>query len=140
MTKTTRRKKRSFRWLTLVIIGAVVLGAVQMAGRIDRLIDMKNQVAECNVRLAEAQALYDDKMATIDLLDNPAYLERVARENLGMVKQGETLFPWSGAKLRSCRRRTPPRTRKNRIAILKYRFTAVLFLWALAICHVCIYN
>ena len=91
MTKTTRRKKRSFRWLTLVIIGAVVLGAVQMAGRIDRLIDMKNQVAECNVRLAEAQALYDDKMATIDLLDNPAYLERVARENLGMVKQGETI-------------------------------------------------
>lgn len=91
MTKTTRRKRRSFRWLTLVIIGAVVLGAVQMAGRIDRLIDMNNQVAECQVRLAEAQALYDDKMATIELLDNPAYLERVARENLGMVKQGETI-------------------------------------------------
>ncbi|MBQ6606645.1 MAG: septum formation initiator family protein [Firmicutes bacterium] len=91
MTKPTRRKKRSFRWLTLVIIGAVVLGAVQMAGRIDRLIDMNNQVAECQVRLAEAQAVYDDKMATIDLLDNPAYLERVARENLGMVKQGETI-------------------------------------------------
>ena len=43
------------------------------------------------MRLAEAQAVYDDKMATIELLDNPAYLERVARENLGMVKQGETI-------------------------------------------------
>lgn len=91
MSKNSSRKKRSFRWITLVIVGAVLLGAVQMAGRIDRLIDMKNQVAACEVRLAEAQAVYDDKMSTIELLDNPAYLERVARENLGMVKKGETM-------------------------------------------------
>lgn len=91
MSKTTRGKKRSFRWLTLLVLGAVVLGAIQMAGRIDRLIDMNEQVSAGQVRLAEAQARYDEKMATIDLLDDPAYLERVARENLGMVKAGETI-------------------------------------------------
>ena len=92
MSNTARRnKKHSFRWLSLVVIAAVVLGVIQMAGRIDRLIDMQNQVAACEERLEQAQAVYDEKMATIELLDNPAYLERVARENLGMVKQGETI-------------------------------------------------
>ena len=91
MSNTVRRKKHSFRWLSLVVIAAVVLGVIQMAGRIDRLIDMENQVAACEERLEQAQAVYDEKMATVELLDNPAYLERVARENLGMVKQGETI-------------------------------------------------
>lgn len=91
MSNAVRRKKHSFRWLSLVVIAAVVLGVIQMAGRIDRLIDMRNQVAACEERLEQAQAVYDEKMATIELLDNPAYLERVARENLGMVKQGETI-------------------------------------------------
>ena len=87
----TRRKQHSFRWLSLLVVAAVILGVIQMAGRIDRLIDMQNQVAACEERLEQAQAVYDEKMSTIELLDNPAYLERVARENLGMVKAGETI-------------------------------------------------
>ena len=91
MTKTSARKKRSFRWTALVVVAAVLLCVIQMAARIDRLIDMKNQVAYYEVQLAEAQAVYEDKQDTIELLDNPSYLERVARENLGMVKAGETI-------------------------------------------------
>ena len=91
MTKTTRRKNRSVRWLSVIIALAVLLGVIQMAGRIDTLIDMRGQVKDCQARLVQAQALYDEKMTTIELLDNPSYLERVARENLGMVKAGETI-------------------------------------------------
>ena len=89
--RTGSYSKRQVRWASLIIVAVVLLGVIQMAGRVSSLIDMKAQVAEGEARLAEAQAVYEEKLATIELRDNPSYLERVARENLGMVKAGETI-------------------------------------------------
>ena len=86
-----RCNRRPARWLIPLILVVVALCAVQMTEKITHLSQLNRQADECRLRLAQAQALYDEKMETIELLDNPDYIQRVARESLGMVKQGETI-------------------------------------------------
>lgn len=85
------KRKRTFRWSKLLLILAAVFCIVQLCGKIDRYRALEDEVALYEAQLAQAQAEYEEKQATIALLDNEAYIERLARENLGMVKAGETV-------------------------------------------------
>ena len=83
-------KGRKLHWGRLILIAVLLVSAWKMYGRIEQYLDLKHEVALCQAALDVVQAEYDSKVETIELLSDDAYIERLARENLGMVIKGET--------------------------------------------------
>ena len=54
--------------------------------------DLQEEKAYYQEVLAETEAVYQDQLDKQELLYNDSYLERMARERLGMVKDGETVI------------------------------------------------
>jgi len=87
--KTKRRKIKSFRWLNLLAVFIVFFFCLRIGGQIKQYIELQRQVDYYQEQLEMVQADYAAQLARKDLLNNTAYLERMARERLGMVKEGE---------------------------------------------------
>lgn len=88
--KTTKRRKiKSFRWLNLFAVFIVFFFCFRIGGQIKQYIELQRQVDYYKEQLEMVQADYAAQLARKDLLNNTAYLERMARERLGMVKEGE---------------------------------------------------
>lgn len=85
----TRAQRRSFRWLNLLAILVVFFFCLRIGGQIREYNDLQGQVAYYQDQLALAEAEYDEQLKKMDLLNNDSYIERMARERLGMVKEGE---------------------------------------------------
>ena len=52
----------------------------------------RDEAAHYEQVLAETKAAYQEQLDKQELLYNDSYLERMARERLGMVKEGETVI------------------------------------------------
>ena len=86
-TSTVRISGRAL--VLLAIVGAIaVLGISPLRGYIDQ----RAQLAELRRQAATLEHQNAGLQHTIDELSDPTYLERLARECLGMVKPGETAF------------------------------------------------
>jgi len=86
-TSTVRISARAL--VLLAIVGAIaVLGISPLRGYIDQ----RAQLAELRRQAATLEHQNAGLQHTIDELSDPTYLERLARECLGMVKPGETAF------------------------------------------------
>jgi len=81
----------------LVLAGALVGGMMLFTVLSDQgllgLYRLEQEKARLELRLAQLQAENERLRAEIERLKNdPAYLEKVAREELGMVQQDELVF------------------------------------------------
>ena len=86
-TSTVRISARAL--VLLVIVGAIaVLGISPLRGYLDQ----RAQLAELRRQAATLEHQNAQLQHKIDELSDPTYLERLARECLGMVKPGETAF------------------------------------------------
>ncbi len=56
------------------------------------IFDKSDQIAQLEERLAKEQAVYDSLQQKSRQLDHPAYIEKMAREQLDMVRMGEQKF------------------------------------------------
>lgn len=57
------------------------------------LAEIRGALVEEEMRLAEVRTRIDSLTVSRDLLtDDPATIERVAREDFGMIREGETLY------------------------------------------------
>ncbi|NLF80205.1 MAG: septum formation initiator family protein [Clostridia bacterium] len=84
-----RIKRRSFRWLNLLAILVVLFFCLRIGGQIREYRALQGQVVYYQDQLTLAQAEYDQQLKKMELLNNDSYIERMARERLGMVKEGE---------------------------------------------------
>lgn len=75
-----------FRLLLIIIIAYFGYVGIEQQANINNIAQEKS-VAEA--RLAEAQKLNQELLAEKDKLSQAEYLERIAREELGLVKKGE---------------------------------------------------
>lgn len=91
LKKTKGRRRGGFRWGRWLLIALVLLGGFRLGDKISHSRDMEAEAELYRQQLAVVQAEYQAKQDTIRLLDDDAYIERIARENLGMVKAGETV-------------------------------------------------
>jgi len=100
MNKKTDKKKnreeqgnsrRKFRFGTVLILLAFVFVAVKFSQQYQRIDDMRQEAESYQERydslLTEQGKLKEQK----ELLNDPTYIERMAREKLGLVKEGEVL-------------------------------------------------
>jgi len=88
--------RREERWLLGfgVAVGAVLLGTALFGSR--GIPEVRRLRAERDKVLAELRALKEEEDALWreieDLRKNPRAIERLARENLGMIRRGEVIF------------------------------------------------
>lgn len=90
-----KHKHNSLFFINTLFIVIAFFIVFQLYGQYDRLLDMQDEIAVYTQRLEVAEAEYQQLLETRELLNNDSYIERLARENLGMVKQGETLVSLS---------------------------------------------
>jgi len=91
-------QKRKFNWfvlLILLIIGAFSYSAIQQQMHTNEIVQGK-KAAE--VRLMTAQQLNNDLMQEKVNLEQSTCIEKIAREELGMVKPGEMPYISSAQK------------------------------------------
>lgn len=95
MSQTTRTLERSGPKLTgraallLVIVASLVLLAAVPART---FLDQRGRIADLERRAADLEAQNDDLRSELTRLHDPAELERLARECLGMVSPGEIVL------------------------------------------------
>jgi cell division protein FtsB len=88
---------------TLGVAGALLvsvgLGAYGVRAVL-RVVEMRSQMDTMEKDLVALRARADELTKTVDRLrSDPAYIEKLAREDLGYVREGETVlkFPRTGA-------------------------------------------
>ena len=82
----------------LVVVGALTMYGVSAVVRVSHL---KREMEGLERDLVTLRARTDELTRTVDRLRNdPAYIEKLAREDLGYVREGETVlkFPKGGSR------------------------------------------
>ncbi|MDE0189494.1 MAG: septum formation initiator family protein [bacterium] len=93
--EAARKTKRSWRNRWLWIAGAAILAAgatVYAVPVLDRLEEQSTNIAEYAEELDELVAQNTELEERLDALHTPIEIERLARERLGYVREGETAF------------------------------------------------
>ena len=92
----SRKKRRSFNYFALVMVFIIGYFAFRLVGQQVHLQQIAEDQAVADARLAAAQAeneaLKQEKANLQDLL----YVEKIAREELGMTRQGELPYTEAG--------------------------------------------
>ena len=81
--------KRSFRWLNLLVFVIVLFFCIKLGGQVQQYFVLNKEISEQQEKLAVAEAEYEAQTANEEMLYDDAYIEQIARERLGMVKEGE---------------------------------------------------
>ena len=87
-----KQKKKSLRWISLLILGLALFFVIRLGNQIVEYNELKEELAYYQSELAVAEEQYNEQLAQQELLNNDAYIERLAREKLGMVKEGESVI------------------------------------------------
>ncbi|NLM45555.1 MAG: septum formation initiator family protein [Firmicutes bacterium] len=90
--KQPRKKSAGKRLFSLFVLLAVLYFSVLFVGQYFKLLRYRQSLAEINAEIEAARATNAEMRAEIERLHSPAYLEQIAREELGMVRDGELLF------------------------------------------------
>lgn len=93
VTQPKKKKKRiKFRWRPLLLLVVVVYVLAAFGGLKAELNEADSQIMALKAKkaslLAEQQRLIEEK----ERLNNPVYIERRARETLGLIKPGEKVL------------------------------------------------
>ena len=90
--KQPRKKSTGRRLFLFFILLAGLYFAVLFAGQYLKLLRYRQTQAEINMEIEAAREANAEMRAEIERLHTPSYLEQIAREELGMVRDGELLF------------------------------------------------
>ncbi|MDE0232335.1 MAG: septum formation initiator family protein [bacterium] len=93
--EAARKPRRSWRSRWLWIAGAAILAAgatVYAVPVLDRLEEQSTNIAEYAEELDELVEQNTELEERLDALHTPIEIERLARERLGYVREGETAF------------------------------------------------
>ena len=82
---------RIFKVVRVGIAAVLVLTVVQFAQQYSRYLDIMEEAAYYSSVLAVAAEKYSELEKEKSLVYNDAYIERLARKTLGMIRVGETL-------------------------------------------------
>lgn len=93
-----RKKKQSGKLLPKLLIGLIAVFLI--SGAVGIYFNQEEQIARIKERekelSIEVQKARNEKLENEELfkkLDSLEYIEKMAREKLGMIKPGETVFP-----------------------------------------------
>ena len=82
------------RKVVVVVLGALAVGGIVVgAGGVMRILAMQREIALIEADLGRLQARTQTLMVTVERLRNdPLFIEKLAREDLGYVRPGEEVL------------------------------------------------
>ncbi len=89
LMEPVKRKRRGISWFTLVLCGIIVYFSVILITQQVRIHEMGRQQVEAEARLAAAQKEHGQLLQEKENLQQLPYIEKLAREELGMTRAGE---------------------------------------------------
>jgi len=91
-SRTVPRRRPRLTGRAAGLVAVVLVLAMSLVVPLRQYAAQRARVAELEEKVASLNSANADLEARIDQLKDPAYLERLARECLGMVKPGEIAF------------------------------------------------
>lgn len=94
MYKLPRRspRKKIHKFWKYILSFFLVYCLVSFAGSLFNLYKMNQELALMGEQVAEIQAKNSELRKTIDQIQSDEYVEKIAREQLGLVRRNETLI------------------------------------------------
>ena len=96
--KFDRPQRRQINWFVIIMAIMFLLAAVKLGSQAIYYRELNQDRIEAEARLKEAQAENEQLLQEKEQLDNPEYVEKLAREELGMTKDGEIPYIYSKKK------------------------------------------
>lgn len=90
--KQPAKPRFKFKFPFIVMSLVVVYMAVSLAGEVQKLNAMRQNLQTIEQEIEQLQNKNTELHKTLDSIKSKDYVERVARENLGLVKPGESLI------------------------------------------------
>ena len=91
MNNPKTNKRRSFRWSSLVLAGIALFCVIHLCGQVKDFFSLQGEIDQYQQELDIAKAEYQEQIDKQSMLGTDAYIERLAREELGMVRRGESV-------------------------------------------------
>ncbi|WP_051688248.1 FtsB family cell division protein [Desulfofalx alkaliphila] len=87
-----KRRGRNRINVPFIVIAAVfVYLALSLGGEVQKLNTMRHNVAELEQEIESLHVKNEELYKTIEMIKSNDYVEQVARENLGLIKPGESV-------------------------------------------------
>ncbi len=80
--------------LIVLSLASFVLMAHAILLRYHEVVDLNEQIAEINDQLAHEKQRQSELTQQIELLSEPAYIELLAREQLGLIRADDIPYGW----------------------------------------------
>lgn len=86
------RRKRKFSWSKALLLSLVLYFAYSSSKQVQLALELRAKLDRVNKEIAATQQRTEELRREIEYLKSDAYIEKVAREELGLVKPGEIIF------------------------------------------------
>ncbi len=96
MRKVVKKHKKC-HWFSLILCGLILYFSFSLISQQTRLHQIKAEQANAEARLAAARSEHEALLQERENLHRPEYIEKIAREELGMAREGELPY-YSGRK------------------------------------------
>ena len=94
-TNFEKPQRRQINWFAIIMIILFLLAAFKLGEQAITNRDLSQDRIKAEERLKAAQEENEKLMNEKAQLDDPEYVEKLAREQLGMTKQGEIPYVYS---------------------------------------------
>lgn len=86
------RSRRKPRWGALLALLVVLYFGYSSLGQIRLALELRQKIAAVNAQIEAGRQRTEELKKEITYLKSDAYVEKAAREQLGLVKPGEIIF------------------------------------------------
>ena len=82
---------KSFRWLNLLVVLLLLFFGINLGIQAQEYFSLRAEINDYQSQLAVVEAEYENQTLLQQTLYDEATIEKMARERLGMVKEGEAV-------------------------------------------------
>lgn len=86
------KKLLLYRILPLFLAAVLIIMGVQLVSNYLEIRSLESEIAEKQEEIREAKMRQQELQQELERLDDPEYLEKLARQRLGLVRPGEELI------------------------------------------------
>ena len=95
VSNRTRKKSRHPNWFMFILIAVMLYSICKIVDQQQALNNLDNDLSQAQARYEAAKKENEELLKEQQNLGDPDYVERLAREDLGMTRQGELPYIYS---------------------------------------------
>ncbi|MCI6869940.1 MAG: septum formation initiator family protein [Selenomonadales bacterium] len=95
VSNRTRKKSRHPNWFMFILIAVMLYSICKIVDQQQALNNLDDDLSQAQARYEAAKKENEELLKEQQNLGDPDYVERLAREDLGMTRQGELPYIYS---------------------------------------------